>query len=121
MGDIVRAASGKGQAGIITSLATSVQLRRVLTDEQLEGWFKAEEIVAAARISRGDHVVLGHWVGMVEEVFEMAMVETRMGPPRRLCDTGNTLSVGATTDVSGLIPRDGSVSSAAGAWGGSGS
>lgn len=29
----------------------------------------------------------------------MAMVETTSGVPRRICDTGNTLSVGATTDV----------------------
>lgn len=37
----------------------------------------------------------------------MAMVETRTGPPRRLCDTGNTLSVGATTDVSLFsLPRE---------------
>ncbi|KAK4700888.1 ubiquitin-conjugating enzyme E2 O, partial [Phenoliferia sp. Uapishka_3] len=98
-GDLVRAHGGKSQAGIITNLSTQVQLERVLSGEVLDGWFEVEEVVAACRFARGDHVVWGDWVGMIEEVFEMAMVETRDGPPRRICDTGNSLSVGSTTDA----------------------
>lgn len=100
LGDLVRMNGGVGQAGIITSLDVSLKLQRVLSGEVLSGWFDAKEVVAAARIGRGDHVVHGCWVGMVEEVFEMAMVESASGPARRICDTGNMLSVGVTTDVS---------------------
>ena len=89
----------RSQAGVITNLATQVQLQRVLSELPLPGWFDVKDLVAACRIARGDHVVWGDWVGMVEEVFEMAMVETTNGPPRRICDTGNSLSVGSTTDV----------------------
>jgi hypothetical protein len=59
LGDLVRASGGRGQAGLITKLETSVQLQRVLSGEHLGGWFEAEKIVAAARMSRGDHVVFG--------------------------------------------------------------
>lgn len=96
IGDIVRAAGGAGQAGIITHLTTSVQLSRVLAGVELEGWIDTEEIVAAARLCRADHVVFGDWVGIVVEVFEMAMFETGVGePPKRVCDTGNAFTVGA--------------------------
>ena len=103
-GDVVRLTGGKSQAGVITNLETEVQLQRVLSDDVLDGWFDVKDLVAACRIARGDHVISGDWVGMVEEVFEMAMVETTHGPPRRICDTGNSLSVGSTTDVSPPAP-----------------
>lgn len=102
-GDIVKLAGSKAsaQAGIVTQLQTMVQLERVLTGEKIASWIKAEDVVASARIVRGDHVVFGHWVGMVEDVFEVAMVES--GAPgsllRRVCDTGNTLSVGSTAEA----------------------
>lgn len=97
--DIVRRTGGKGQAGLITKLETRVELARVLSNERVEGTFDAKDVVAAARIARGDHVIYKDWIGMVEETFEMALVETKSGPPRRVCDSGSTLSVGATSEV----------------------
>lgn len=62
----------------------------------MEGWIDTKEIVAAARLCQADHVVFGDWVGIVVEVFEMAMFESGAGePPKRVCDTGNSFSVGA--------------------------
>ncbi|GAA5823545.1 hypothetical protein JCM11251_000674 [Rhodosporidiobolus azoricus] len=108
-GDVVRLRSAaskpgrktkKTQLGQITSLSTQVQLQRVITGDKLEGWFDAEELVAAARVNRGDHVVHGEWVGLVEEVFEMAMIEAgNAGLVRRVCDTGTSLSVGSATEA----------------------
>ncbi|CEQ42576.1 SPOSA6832_04405, partial [Sporobolomyces salmonicolor] len=105
-GDLVRtrrvpgSTGPKSQAGQIVDMQTEVQLQRVLApQDKLEGWFDAKELVAAARINRGDHVVHGDWVGLVEEVFEMAMIETAMGAIRRVCDTGTTLSVGPATEA----------------------
>jgi ubiquitin-conjugating enzyme E2 O len=108
-GDIVRprrtasssaAAPTRGQLGQIVDLETEVQVQRVLTGEQLEGWFAASDLVAATRINHGDHVVSGDWIGVVEEVFEMAMIELGdSGTVRRVCDIGNTFSVGAATDT----------------------
>ncbi|BGP15191.1 hypothetical protein JCM10213_000859 [Rhodosporidiobolus nylandii] len=90
----------KQQVGQITLLKTQVQLQRVITGEKLDGWFDADELVAAARINRGDHVVHGEWVGLVEEVFEMAMIEAgSAGLIRRVCDTGTSLSVGSATEA----------------------
>lgn len=107
-GDIVRprraspAASTRGhqQLGQIVNLRTEVQVQRVLTGQELEGWFPATDLVAATRINHGDHVVAGDWIGVVEEVFEMAMIELGdSGTVRRVCDIGNTFSVGTATDT----------------------
>lgn len=109
-GDIVRprrppasssaAAPTRGQLGQIVDLHTEVQVQRVLTGEEIQGWFPASDLVAATRINHGDHVVSGDWIGVVEEVFEMAMIELGdSGAVRRVCDIGNTFSVGAATDT----------------------
>lgn len=71
----------------------------MLSGEVIEGTFDADEVIAAALLTRGDHVVWGSWVGMIEDVFEMAQVEAEGGQVRRVCDMGNTLSVGAAPDV----------------------
>ncbi|GAA5970526.1 hypothetical protein JCM11641_007339 [Rhodosporidiobolus odoratus] len=89
----------KTQSGQIVELSTKVQLQRVITKEQLEGWFDAAELVAAARVNRGDHVVCGEWIGLVEEVFEMAMIEDGNGLVSRVCDAGTTLSVGDVSEA----------------------
>ncbi|GAA6046874.1 hypothetical protein JCM3770_005687 [Rhodotorula araucariae] len=109
-GDIVRArrssdassAPPRGQVGQIIGLKTEVKLQRVITGEHLDGWHDADALVAAARLNRGDHVVEpdSGWVGVVEEVFEMAMIEAgNQGIVRRVCDTGTTLSVGSATEA----------------------
>ncbi|KAI5475908.1 ubiquitin-conjugating enzyme E2 O [Pseudohyphozyma bogoriensis] len=98
MGDLVRVvgAKGKAQAGIVTEMKTEIRLQRVLSGEKVDEWIESEKVVASARVARGDHVAHGEWVGIVEEVFEMAMVETEEGLVRRICDIGSTLSVGNT-------------------------
>ena len=108
-GDIVRprraspassSSSTRGQLGQIVDLQTQVQVQRVLTGEEIQGWFAASDLVAATRINHGDHVVSGDWIGVVEEVFEMAMIELGdSGAVRRVCDIGNTFSVGTATDT----------------------
>ncbi|GAA6016084.1 hypothetical protein JCM10207_004437 [Rhodosporidiobolus poonsookiae] len=97
--DAQRAKGRKTQIGQIVNLSTQVQLQRVIGGEELPGWIEADQLVAAARINRGDHVVHGEWVGLVEEVFEMAMIEAgNAGLIRRVCDTGTSLSVGSATE-----------------------
>lgn len=79
-----------------------MQLQRVITGERLPGWHSADDLVAAGRLQRGDHVIepASGWVGVVEEVFEMAMIEAgNAGIVRRVCDTGTTLSVGSATEA----------------------
>ena len=52
LADLVRATgASKGQAGTIVKLETEVQLQRVLSMEVIEGWHKAEEVVASTRLS----------------------------------------------------------------------
>ncbi|GAA5986419.1 hypothetical protein JCM10908_003747 [Rhodotorula pacifica] len=91
----------RGQLGQIVEMKTEVQLQRVLTGSELEGWFDAKELVAATRVNHGDHVVYGDWIGVVQEVFEMAMIEIGEtgGVVRRVCDTGNTFSVGMASET----------------------
>lgn len=107
-GDIVRQrrAQGasvitpRGQLGQVVDLETEVQLVRVLTGEELPEWVPMTDLVAASRINHGDHVVHGDWIGVVEEVFEMAMIEAgHAGIVRRVCDMGNTFSVGTASDT----------------------
>ncbi|GAA5923704.1 hypothetical protein JCM3775_000479 [Rhodotorula graminis] len=106
-GDIVRARSTpstlhkKRQAGQIVDLKTEVQLQRVLDGEVLPGWHDTSLLRAASRIARGDHVVepTSDWVGVVEDVFEMALIEAGNGVVRRVCDSGATLTVGSGTDA----------------------
>ena len=108
-GDIIRkrattsAASSRKQqqAGQIVDLKTEVQLQRVLDGEVLPGWHDTASLRAAGRIARADHVVepTSGWVGVVEEVFEMAMIEVSDGVVRRVCDTGTRLSVGNSTEA----------------------
>ncbi|GAA5894505.1 hypothetical protein JCM8208_006259 [Rhodotorula glutinis] len=106
-GDIIRkrttasTAHKKHQAGQIVDLKTEVQLQRVLDGEVLPGWHDTSLLCAANRIARSDHVVepSSGWIGVVEDVFEMAMIEAGNGVVRRVCDGGATLSVGNGTDV----------------------
>ncbi|GAA5844140.1 hypothetical protein JCM9279_003744 [Rhodotorula babjevae] len=108
-GDIIRAcitasstsSRKKQQAGQIVELKTEVQLQRVLDGEVLPGWHDATQLRAAGRIARADHVVepSSGWVGVVEEVFEMAMIEAGAGVVRRVCDTSGQLSVGNGTEA----------------------
>ncbi|GAA5967360.1 hypothetical protein JCM3765_000500 [Sporobolomyces pararoseus] len=94
----------KPQAGIILELYSQVQLQRVLAnegkeeEELKEKWFDTEEFVANARLNRGDHVIFKDWVGLIEEVFEMAVLETENGDFRRVCDVGTNLSVGPANE-----------------------
>ena len=108
-GDLVRPArprntppsAQKSQSGTIISISSRVQLQRVLApSETNENWYETSDLVAAARVNRGDHVVSGDWVGIVEEVFEMALIETSNGGLRRVCDVGSNLSVGPVSEVS---------------------
>ncbi|SCV71068.1 BQ2448_3830 [Microbotryum intermedium] len=109
--DLVRRRGGQGQAGIIVDLDISVQLQRVLhstpsspTDQNepdLEippEWYNVKDLCAATRMSRGDHVVYQNWVGMIEEVFEMAIIETNQGVMRRVCDVGAYWTVGPASE-----------------------
>ncbi|KAK4055618.1 hypothetical protein OIV83_000164 [Microbotryomycetes sp. JL201] len=97
--DLVRATDdNKGQAGTIIKLDTEVKLQRVLSKEVLPDWIKANQIVGEPRVMRSDHVSHGGWIGIVEEVFEMAQVQTRRGGPRRICDSGNALTVGMQSE-----------------------
>ncbi|BGP07228.1 hypothetical protein JCM10049v2_003059 [Rhodotorula toruloides] len=89
----------KGPLGQIADMKTEVQLQRILTGEFLDGWFDTDELVAAARMNRGDHVVSGDWIGVVEEVFEMAHIEAgNAGLVRRVCDIAGSLSVGPAAE-----------------------
>ncbi|GAA5975270.1 hypothetical protein JCM5350_000217 [Sporobolomyces pararoseus] len=115
-GDLVRPArprntpplAHKPQAGIILELSSKVQLQRVLATQQeqeeeidlKDKWFDTKDLVANARLNRGDHVIFKDWVGLVEEVFEMAVIETgNNGGFRRVCDVGTNLSVGPATEA----------------------
>lgn len=101
-GDIIKSSTmNTHQSGVIIDLHTEVGLCRVLSGEILDDVYDVKLLVAHARISRGDHVISFNnlWLGLVEEVFEMAMVETS-SHLRRICDVGNTLSVGTSADVS---------------------
>jgi ubiquitin-conjugating enzyme E2 O len=113
-GDLVKHNSTPSQSGVIVSIDSKVQLQRVLpstsddVDVDIKGqWFDSKDLVASARLNRGDHVIFQDWVGLIEEVFEMAMLELESGQLTRVCDVGSNLSVGKPSDLvkSMLIER----------------
>lgn len=106
VGDLCRKAGGKGQAGTIVNIKTEIQIMHTLEQEQLPAWYNADSFVGAIAVTRGDHVVHGDWVGIVEETLEIGLVEMSRagGVPdlRHVCDIGSAskLSVGASSAVS---------------------
>ncbi|KAK4057951.1 hypothetical protein OIO90_001170 [Microbotryomycetes sp. JL221] len=98
-GDFVRTiGSSNGQIGVVKKADVEVRLRHVLSGQVLDGWFDAKDIVRALRISPKDYVVHGNWFGIVEEIFEVAQVQTRNGGTRKLCDWSGALSVGTQSE-----------------------
>ncbi|GAA5927706.1 ubiquitin-conjugating enzyme E2 [Sporobolomyces koalae] len=108
-GDMVRPArprntppaATKPQAGTIIDISAQVKLERVLApQDRLEPWYDTKDFVAANRINRGDHVVFGEWIGLVEEVFQVAIIEFENGTLKRVCDgLGSNLSVGPASEA----------------------
>ncbi|KDE07879.1 hypothetical protein MVLG_01972 [Microbotryum lychnidis-dioicae p1A1 Lamole] len=109
--DLVRKRGGQGQAGTIVDLDISVQLERVIDptpssttsnsdqsdvpDHEIPPeWYNVHDLGPATGMSRGDHVVYQNWVGMIEEVFELAIIETEQGTLQKACDVGAYLTVG---------------------------
>ncbi|KAE8209671.1 hypothetical protein CF327_g6372 [Tilletia walkeri] len=81
-------------SGVILSVTTEVQLEHVLSKQRTD-WVPASEFTNAARVFVGDHVINSNWVGVVEEVFEEALVELNNAQDVvRVCDVGSRLIVG---------------------------
>jgi len=81
-------------SGVILDVSIEAQLEHVFSKQRTD-WISASEFTNSARILVGDHVIACNWVGVVEEVFEEALVEPRNAPDLvRVCDVGHRLIVG---------------------------
>ena len=76
IGDLARRVqtTNGSDVGVVVNLFTEALLEGVFSHRSLGDWIPVSKLVNAVRISRGDHVIAGDWVGVVEEVFEEAMV-----------------------------------------------
>lgn len=103
--------SGAGQAGIIKSTSKWVKLRRALSTEMAvrdNEWIPVEEVIGADVLMNGDHVIFEDWVGIVEDCFQRATVETVSGGNLLMFDASSTfggLSVGSRTNVCSTLVR----------------
>ncbi|KAK0528112.1 hypothetical protein OC835_004767 [Tilletia horrida] len=94
VGDLCKRSVLTTMSGVILDVSIEAQLEHVFS-RQRTTWVPAAEFTNAARILVGDHVIAANWVGVVEEVFEEALVEPRNGPDLvRVCDVGSRLIVG---------------------------
>ncbi|KAE8264443.1 hypothetical protein A4X09_0g6965 [Tilletia walkeri] len=94
IGDLCKRSALTTMSGVILSVTTEAQLEHVLSKQRTD-WVPAEEFTNAARIFVGDHVINSNWVGVVEEVFEEALVEPHNAQDFvRVCDVGSRLIVG---------------------------
>jgi hypothetical protein len=70
---------------------TEVKLVDAFKSTPLDVWISSEKLVNYVRISRGDHVAFGEWIGVVEEVLEEAMLQFADGNVERVADLGSGL------------------------------
>lgn len=77
--------------GVLLEQTTLVKLQRVLSKQDLPGQFNAKDVVGATRVLRGDIVLYGSWVGLVEECFAEALVKNS---PLTIKQAGSFLAVG---------------------------
>jgi hypothetical protein len=112
-GDYVRKPSDSKRAtGIILDVETQVKVMDAFNQTPLDTWISTDKLVNYVRISRGDHVVYGEWIGVVEEVLEEAMVQFVDGTVERVADLGSGLlqpgdtgQVNTGTELFSLLQR----------------
>ncbi|KAG0150227.1 hypothetical protein CROQUDRAFT_668718 [Cronartium quercuum f. sp. fusiforme G11] len=100
LGDLARDPM-TGMIGVVKKVNVQVQLRAALRDFHLPDWIDAKDLVSEHQLMRGDVVAAGNsgnWLGVVEEIFQEALVEGKDGRDNfRLCDVdAGFLSVGVT-------------------------
>ncbi|CAD6951998.1 unnamed protein product [Tilletia controversa] len=100
IGDLCKRSALTTMSGVILSVSIEAQLEHVLS-KQRSDWVPASEFTNAARVFVGDHVINSNWVGVVEEVFEEALVEPHNAQDFvRVCDVGSRLIVGEIDPLS---------------------
>lgn len=110
-------ASQLTEAGIVKDLRSRVRLQRALTGETLDGWHDVRDLVSSTRLTRGDHVCAEGWIGVVEDVCELALVQsmTSMGrdytvwpnqPPARAVRVADIrpMPIGTRPDALHVVP-----------------
>jgi translation initiation factor IF-1 len=91
-GDYVRKSSEPNRGtGTVVQVETQVKLEDAFNHTPLDAWVSSEMLVNYVRISRGDHVAFGEWIGVVEEVLEEAMLQFVDGAVERVADLGSGL------------------------------
>jgi hypothetical protein len=67
------------QSGVVTSVRMEVNLQSTATASRKADWFPTTSLRQSACIEEGDHVVYKNWIGVVELVFEEALLTVRGG------------------------------------------
>lgn len=78
VGDLARhrTTATESSVGVVTAIETEVKLQGVFSGQPVVDWVPVGDVVNAVRIGRGDHVIASDWIGLVEEVFEEAVVSS---------------------------------------------
>ena len=109
IGDVCKRSLKHIESGIVVEHKMKLKLEHVLSKQRIDHDVPDEDVQNVIRIVNGDHVVANNWVGVVEEVFEEALVESSdQADLIRVCDIGSRLTVG---EVSGE-----SLGSSSGIW-----
>lgn len=115
-GDLVKRSLTSVESAVIVSTSAEVKLEPSLhAGMSVQGWVPYDKLRSALLVEARDRVVYDEWIGTVVEVVEDGLVQPLLGQPYTITDTGGTIDVGRTPNVSyetlaradadGLSPR----------------
>ena len=79
----------QNQVGIVVGAKTEVLLRGIFSREfHKDRWIKGEDLSHSIRIGKGDRVIHGDWLGIVEEIWENLEIVDPAGRRERMGQTG---------------------------------
>ncbi|RXK38456.1 hypothetical protein M231_04221 [Tremella mesenterica] len=76
VGDVVKRSLLDTKSGVILATKSQIQLEHAISHQKLDGWIPASKVIVAVQIEKKDKVVHGPWIGIVDDVYEHALVET---------------------------------------------
>ncbi|KAN0060251.1 hypothetical protein ACQY0O_007580 [Thecaphora frezii] len=95
IGDVCKKSLKDKSSCVVVDIKRKLTLEHVISKKRIDHEVPSELVQNAVRITRGDYVVAQDWIGVVEEIFEEALVESSDSTELvKVCDVGSSLPIG---------------------------
>ncbi|EPQ29104.1 uncharacterized protein PFL1_03393 [Pseudozyma flocculosa PF-1] len=95
VGDVCKRSHRDKASCVVVDVKRNLTLEHVISKKRIDHEVPSDDVQNAVRVTRGDYVIVDDWVGLVEDVFEEALLETSDSTElQRVFDVGISLPVG---------------------------